>query len=70
MRYRLLAVLSARGVVLMILADARPDDELHIRALGGQATTSSPATVPSNHFDFGPLVASLNEIDEEKARDI
>src|SRR5690606_20222701 len=37
--HRLLAVLSAWGVVPMILADSRPDYVPHIRALGGQVIT-------------------------------
>lgn len=68
--HRLLAVLSAWGVVPMILADSRPDYVPHIRALGGQVITFSPGQGHLNPLDLGPLVASLNEIDDEKAREI
>ncbi|GAA0207439.1 ATPase [Glutamicibacter creatinolyticus] len=68
--HRLLAVLTAWGVVPMILADSRPDYVPHIRALGGQVITFSPGQGHLNPLDLGPLVASLNEIEEDKARHI
>ena len=68
--HRLIAVLSAWGVVPMILADSRPDYVPHIRALGGQVITFSPGQGHLNPLDLGPLVASLGEIEDDKARDI
>lgn len=66
---RMVTVLSAWGIVPMVLSDTKPDYVDLIRAMDGQVITLGPGLGSINPLDLGPLLTELERIPEKKARD-
>lgn len=65
---RMVTVLSAWGIVPMVLSDTKPDYVDLIRAMEGQVITLGPGYGSINPLDLGLLLAELNKIEDPEAR--
>ncbi|MFF2277924.1 hypothetical protein [Agromyces sp. NPDC058126] len=66
---RMVTVLSAWGIVPMVLSDTKPDYVELVRAMDGQVIPLARGRGRLNVLDFGPIVAELTEITDPAARE-
>lgn len=65
---RMVTILAAWGVIPMVLSDTKPDYADLIEAMGGQVIKMSRGRGHRNPLDLGPMVASLEEIQNRDKR--